>query len=161
MWLHHVRMSGVGALDFKARVYVFNGTQLYYPERLPRLEYTAQHPFAEKQQQQLVRVRLVELGAVQANTDAHRMLLNVCLRAAEMRGLKLTPMGASRGVFDLERRHVIDERNRYQYTDTHAATEGTLHGHYDFSIHYTVTLSVSLVRLLCSGTCSLKFERIT
>ena len=115
-WLHHMRMSGVGALEFNARasVYVFNGTQLYQ-ERLPRLEYTAQHPFADQQQQRQVRVRLVELGAVQTNTDAHRMLLNVCLRAAEMRGLKLTQMGAGRGMFDLERHHVFDERNRYLY----------------------------------------------
>ena len=107
-------LSGVGALGFSARVYVFNGTQLYYPERLARLEYTAQHPFAEQQQQRAVRVRFADVGAVQANSDAHRMLLNVCLRAVEMRSLRLTPIGAGRGLFDLERRHVIDERNRYE-----------------------------------------------
>lgn len=108
-------------------MFVYNGTQLYYPERLARLEYSAQHPFAaaasatgqasasaSASASARVRVRLVEVGVVEPQTDAHRMLLNVCLRAAEMRGLRLTPLGAGRGVFDLDRRRVVDERNRYE-----------------------------------------------
>ena len=112
-------LAGGLNLDADTTVYVYNGSHLYYPKRLTVLEYTAAHPSRELspapapvQVQVQVRLRLVDLGAVEPYSDAQRVLLNECLRAAAARGLRLTPLGRSGALFDLARRRPLDASNR-------------------------------------------------
>ena len=101
------------SLDADTDVYVYNGSLLYYPKRLTVLEYTAAHPYSARELSPVqVRLRLVDLGAVEPHSDAQRVLLNACLRATAARGLRLTPLGRSGALFDLARRRPLDAANR-------------------------------------------------
>ena len=105
--------AGGLVLDADMSVYVYTGSLLYYPKRLTVLEYTAAHPSSAREDSSpQVRLRLVELGAVEPHSDAQRVLLNACLRAAAARGLRLTPLGRSGALFDLARTRTLDAATR-------------------------------------------------